>query len=386
MTEESRNLLPFKIVLAFIKLYNRSIVFYPLPTALRLVDRPSRNDFPLYSRVSLVTFLIGTIYSLSPSMGAVPGTILIQGNLETAEGEPVTGTQLFYIGFYDAETGGNPLGATTGFVAFSSTGRFSIPISLPGPALAANEVWYQLGIDALGDGLDPGDLFPEIVRLQSVPFALLARDTESLGSKPATDYLLSASLENGAWGMAGNVGSASHFLGTTNDASLEFRVEGTRGLVLVPTLAAPHLIGGHPSNSISPGYVASVISGGGNAGMPNRIFDSFATISGGADNTVLDDSGTVGGGFENEAGGSAAVIAGGFRNSTSGNLSALVGGQDNHASGLLSFVGGGLANQSTGLTSTVAGGETNKATAEISTVGGGRLNRALGFRHCRRGA
>ncbi|HRX95862.1 MAG TPA: hypothetical protein P5514_02860 [Bacteroidales bacterium] len=153
------------------------------------------------------------------------------------------------------------------------------------------------------------------------------------------------------WSLAGNAGTdtTTHFIGTTDEMPLDFRVNNQRGLRISPATTSPSITGGYPGNVISNGVQGAVIAGGGtNLAQKNTITADFGVISGGIKNTV------------------------------SGSLSAVSGGSYNTVSGNLSAVGGGFSNTSSGIVSTVAGGESNTASGNHSTVPGGKDNLAAG--------
>ena len=81
----------------------------------------------------------------------VPDSVCIQGVLTDAEGAPLTGTRVYGVQYYDAESGGNPLGGTlNGSVAVEASGQWCIVITPPAEVIdATGEVWYALGIDFL---------------------------------------------------------------------------------------------------------------------------------------------------------------------------------------------------------------------------------------------
>jgi hypothetical protein len=79
--------------------------------------------------------------------------------------------------FFDAQTNGTQLGAdVTGTVQVTPEGLFNLAAPFPPAALASSTLWYELGIDSdtPTDGNANDDLFPERIRVHSVPFALEA--------------------------------------------------------------------------------------------------------------------------------------------------------------------------------------------------------------------
>jgi trimeric autotransporter adhesin len=143
-----------------------------------------------------------------------------------------------------------------------------------------------------------------------------------------------------AWRLLGNAETnpATHFLGTTDNKPLNFRVNNQRVLRLEPNAVSPNIIGGNAANFVSPGVRGATIGGGGvpsgdtdpnffNEG-PNRVTDVYGTIAGGYNNQAGDNTGTVtdvpfstvGGGNANTASGADSTVAGGYGNTANGHL------------------------------------------------------------------
>jgi hypothetical protein len=273
----------------------------------------------------------------------IPPEINIQGTLEAAESGPLTGVRDYRVRFISSATGGAVFGEASGTVALSDSGRFSIDL-VPTPAvLDTAEVWYELAIDVSGDGIDPNDVFPDRVRIQSVPFALRSGDAQTLGGMPASEYLTPSSVGSSAWSLEGNAGTTpgTHFIGTTDDQPLDLVANGTRALRIVPDSVSPNIIGGYSGNQITAGAFGGTIGGGGLAGSINSITSRYAAI---------------GGGTENTAGGSFSVVGGGDDNTTTGYGSTVSGGSSNSATGTHSSVGGGRHNTAGEDWSVVSGG------------------------------
>ncbi len=159
-----------------------------------------------------------------------------------------------------------------------------------------------------------------------------------------------------SWNLTGNSGTtpATHFVGTTDNASLSFRVNNVRGFLIAPRTYGPNLIGGYSANSVGVGVSGATIGGGGGRrnSAPlyygNTVEDDFGTIAGGWHNqagngtgTVSDAEGaTVGGGFENTASGFASTVGGGEGNNATDNYATIPGGMYNEAGGRYSFAAG----------------------------------------------
>ena len=97
------------------------------------------------------------------------------------------------------------------------------------------------------------------------------------------------------WQLGGNAGTTpgTHFLGTTDNQPLEFKVHNQRGLRLEPTayLATVNVIGGSAQNFVGAGVSGATIGGGGSgdyygSAYTNRVEANFGTLSGGYQNTI----------------------------------------------------------------------------------------------------
>lgn len=156
------------------------------------------------------------------------------------------------------------------------------------------------------------------------------------------------------------------------------------GLYTQQNATSPNIIGGYQGNLMDP-ISGGVIAGGGFAAAPNRIYDHFNAIGGGANNFAgtnnanADDAQfvTIAGGAGNMASAGGSTIAGGESNTTSGPATTVAGGTSNVAGpGARATVGGGLSNTGSADYSTVAGGDTNVASGRWCTIGGGDHNTA----------
>lgn len=78
-------------------------------------------------------------------MAAMPSTVVIQGMLADGDNIALTGTRVWNLQYYDAETGSNAL---SGEIAVSNTGRWSLSVAPPESVIGAEgDVLYELGID-----------------------------------------------------------------------------------------------------------------------------------------------------------------------------------------------------------------------------------------------
>jgi hypothetical protein len=190
------------------------------------------------------------------------------------------------------------------------------------------------------------------------------------------------------WQLGGTAGTTlgTHFLGTTDNQSVEFKVNNIRGLRLEPTASVANLIGGYHGNVVGTGYTGSTIGGGGAINNTNRVYANSAVVAGGMDNGIGTNAhyGAVGGGMNNSIAtdSSSSVIAGCQNNAIGTNslLSGISGGYRNSildscfgstiAGGAFGIIGVGS------LFATIGGGTQNEIQAGSSrvTIGGGDGN------------
>ena len=166
------------------------------------------------------------------------------------------------------------------------------------------------------------------------------------------------------WSLSGNASTTAgtHFLGTTDNQALEFKVNNARALRLEPTASTPNLIGGYSGNSVTGGVPGATIGGGGESGNENRVISNFGTIGGGFGNVAGD---------PNSQSNCCATIGGGANNTASERSTTVAGGTGNTASGMRATVGGGRNNTASGNHATVSGGDGNIAGGAGAVVGGG---------------
>ena len=188
------------------------------------------------------------------------------------------------------------------------------------------------------------------------------------------------------WSLTGNAGTVpgTNYLGTSDNAALEIRVNNTRALRIEPSGEAPNLIGGWWENYVDAGVVGAAIGGGGSGEWgENRVGDDFGTVGGGQGNTASGRSSVVGGGELNTASYAVTTVGGGQNNTTSYAYATVGGGESNTASGWAATIGGGQKNTASGELTTIGGGGSlhwpeygNRATDDYGTVGGGFNNQA----------
>jgi hypothetical protein len=184
---------------------------------------------------------------------------------------------------------------------------------------------------------------------------------------------INAGSGNGAsgWSLTGNSAlAANHFLGTTDNAALEFRVNNQRVLLLQPNSINPNLVGGSSANNVTSGARAATIAGGGAIDdgegnlLANRVTDNYGVVGGGGGNQAGDNTG-------NQANATFATVAGGMLNQATGEFATVSVGTNNHAAGRGASIGGGGINLASGNYATVGGGLLSKAIAAYATIAGG---------------
>lgn len=145
---------------------------------------------------------------------------------------------------------------------------------------------------------------------------------------------------NTFWSATGNSGTTggTHFIGTTDNQPLDFKVNSIRALRLATNsvLSTPNLIGGHMSNAVTAGAQGIVIGGGGASGSSNRVTDDYGVVAGGIGNQAGDNAGTI---IDHAY----ATVSGGQLNIASGIYATVPGGNRNTAAGAYSFAAGGQA-------------------------------------------
>ena len=330
-------------------------------------------------KIRIVGLLIFSLCACSVTIAQVPSRMAYQGRLVDGT-NLVNGTVGLALTLYD--------GSSTAIYRDSNQvvvvdGLYSTFIGddPPSPAFAAAFTNEELYIEAEVDGvvLSPRE------RIAAVGYAITAAGVSTGSIVPSSLNL--PRFSNTFWSAAGNAGTAegTHFLGTTDNTPLEFKVNNARAMRLEPTTGSPNIIGGHATNTVTAGAAGATISGGGGPGGSwNRVTDDFGTIGGGRNNQAGDGAGTVsnawfstvGGGRANIAAGPESVIAGGKYNEAMGEFAAVCGGATNSAGGFASVVAGGMNNVVDGDRGAVVAGSGNVVSngANYSVIGGGYNN------------
>lgn len=327
--------------------------------------------------VALLTLLLIVDSQLS--------TLFAQGTAFTYQGRlndgasPANGTYDLRFIVFDNSAGGNQQGPMlTNSATSVSNGLFIVTLDFGNQFPGASR-WLEIAVRTNGNG----NFFTLSSRqaITPAPYAITAGSVVSSGLtgtygntvtfNNANNNFSGAFTGDGAnvtnvnaatlgglspagfWRSAGNAGTTpgTHFIGTTDNQAMEFKVNGQRALRLEPTLNdANHsnivnVIGGSALNYISSGVIAATISGGGagklfGSSFSNSVTSDFGTVGGGSQNTASGISAMVGGGSGNTASGTTATVAGGSGNTASGSSATVPGGQLCTAAGNWSFAAG----------------------------------------------
>jgi hypothetical protein len=192
-------------------------------------------------------------------------------------------------------------------------------------------------------------------------------------------------LPASGWSLEGNAGiTPSQFIGTTDQSTLQFRVDNATALRIEQHYPAadpsgsgvPNIVAGGAANQLGGNNIGVVIAGGGSAdwslgGANGAVIGvDFAVVAGGQNNIVANDYAVVSGGQDNSAEGDWSIVAGGVQNRTAGSLAVVLGGYDNRSTGDFAVVAGGSQNRAQGLASFVGGGANNVAQGNVSVAFG----------------
>src|SRR5262249_34616878 len=141
----------------------------------------------------------------------VPSLIKYSGVLKDSSGRTLTTLTGVTFLLYKDEQGGAPLWMETQNVQPDKTARYSVQLGAASkdgipPDLFMNGEARWLGVQAQGKPEHPGAM------LSTVPYAMKARDAQTLGGRPASAFVLAAPssvVGRGATSSAGRVTKAS---------------------------------------------------------------------------------------------------------------------------------------------------------------------------------
>ena len=130
---------------------------------------------------------LGTPAVLTP----VPRVIWFNGAFQPADKRPIASVETVTVAVYREREGGDPVWQETQTVTMEADGRYSLLMGstssdgMPLEVFTSGEPrWIGITVNRSGEAEQPR------VHLASVPYTLKAADTETLGGKPASAYLL----------------------------------------------------------------------------------------------------------------------------------------------------------------------------------------------------
>jgi hypothetical protein len=359
------------------------------------------------------------LFTLNPQLSScfAQGTAFTYQGQLAVSGANYTGSAEFQATLWAVPSGGTALATNSppSLIVGVSNGLFVLPLDF-GASFPGADRWLQLEVRT---AIGPFTLLSPRQKLTAAPYAITSRNltgtlpaAQLSGTLPSAQlsgtYSSAVTLNNSAnsfsgsgagltslnasqlasgtvpdaqlaptvartnqvWLLAGNAGTTAgtNFLGTTDNQSLELKVNNQRVLRLEPGNSgiAPNLVGGHRANVASNAFFQSTargvfIGGGGSSSGPNVVLDDFAIIVGGTANTNNGDH---------------SFLGGGSRNYIEDRNNALVGGLRNSLDGRQCFIGGGEYNviESISIGAVLAGGTSNEITADFATISGGLNN------------
>ena len=124
---------------------------------------------------------------------SVPRLINITGVFRPADGQPPAAVETVTLTIYGDEQGGAPLWQETQSVTLDDRGRYSLLLGATNAGGIPPEIFGSTTPHWLATRFErPGEVEGPRVRLTSVPYALRAANADTLGGRPASDYLLSS--------------------------------------------------------------------------------------------------------------------------------------------------------------------------------------------------
>jgi len=167
----------------------------------------------------------------------VPRVIQFSGVLRDSIGQPLTGVQGVSFALYRDQEGGSPLWIETQNVAADEYGRFAVLLGaatadgVPIEMFSSGESRW-LGVTAQASSEPGGSAEQPRVLLVSVPYALKAADSETLGGLPASAFLLASNIVTERVKDSGGLESLGLTTAAVNDGPITAAVTaGTAGRI-----------------------------------------------------------------------------------------------------------------------------------------------------------
>jgi hypothetical protein len=155
---------------------------------MRLVKALSATIVVLVSQSTLLA------QSSQPSQASpstsVPRLIKITGVFRPADGLPAVAVETVTLSIYADPEGGTPLWRETQTIPIDAQGRYALLLGATRPDGIPAEVFGGEGAQWLGTAFErAGEVEGPRTRLTSVPYAIRAADADTLGGRPASEYL-----------------------------------------------------------------------------------------------------------------------------------------------------------------------------------------------------
>ena len=146
--------------------------------------------------------------SQSVSSGPVPRLINISGIFRPANGQPAGAVETVTLSIYADPEGGAPIWQETQTIALDRQGRYTLLLGASQADGIPAEVFRSGDAHWLGTVFErAGEVEGPRVRITSVPYALRASDADTLGGRPASDYVLAGASDVSP--RAGDVGATA---------------------------------------------------------------------------------------------------------------------------------------------------------------------------------
>src|SRR3954466_1510851 len=169
--------------------------------------------------ILLVSSVMASAQSAQSSSTSVPRLINITGVFRPADGQAPATVESVTLSIYADQEGGTPLWQETQTVTLDDRGRYSLllgattPGGIPSELFGSTEAhWLATRFERSGEVEGPRG------RLTSVPYALRAANADTLGGRPASDYVVSraATGSRAAGTQSDAAAPAAELAGTPN--------------------------------------------------------------------------------------------------------------------------------------------------------------------------
>src|SRR4051812_9738648 len=129
--------------------------------------------------------------SAQSSSTSVPRLINVTGVFRPADGQAPAAVESVTLSIYADQDGGAPLWQETQSVTIDDRGRYSLLLGASSSGGIPPELFGSSAAHWLGTRFErAGEVEGARVRLTSVPYALRAVNADTLGGRPASDYVV----------------------------------------------------------------------------------------------------------------------------------------------------------------------------------------------------